>query len=86
MRGLNIDRLHDVVFDVATRANDQLITSRSFKSVPPDAIPCLLNSIETEYYLQQLQKKNFDLFDGGLNLKSLTVPFRLFVNFYRNKY
>ncbi|KAJ3260082.1 hypothetical protein HK103_001158 [Boothiomyces macroporosus] len=71
--------LHDAVFEIATRANDQLLTARTFKT-PKEANPALLYSIPVEYWLQQLEKCDFHLFDPKLTRKSLVLPYRIFKN------
>ncbi|KAJ3178291.1 hypothetical protein HDU87_003603 [Geranomyces variabilis] len=70
--------LEEVVFEVATAANDHLITARSFlKDSPPAAHPALLSAVPAELYLQALEKSNFNLFDPKLSKRNWRLPFRL---------
>ncbi|TPX64560.1 hypothetical protein SpCBS45565_g05818 [Spizellomyces sp. 'palustris'] len=59
--------LEEVAFEVATTANDHLITARSFlKDTPKSALPALLGAIPCDAYLQALEKANFNLFEVKL--------------------
>ncbi|TPX62385.1 hypothetical protein PhCBS80983_g00528 [Powellomyces hirtus] len=70
--------LEEVVFEVATAANDHLITARSFlKESPPQAHPALLSAIPADMYLQALEKANFNIFDPKLGKRNWKLPFRL---------
>ncbi|KAI8817577.1 isoprenoid synthase domain-containing protein [Fimicolochytrium jonesii] len=70
--------LEEVVFEVATAANDQLITARSFMTdMPPAAIPALLPAVPVDLFLQALEKNNFNLFDAKLGKKSWKLHYRL---------
>ncbi|KAJ3158118.1 NADH dehydrogenase (ubiquinone) complex I, assembly factor 6 [Geranomyces michiganensis] len=77
--------LEEVVFEVATAANDHLITARSFlKESPPAAHPALLSAVPAELYLQALERSNFNLFDPKLGKRNWRLPFRLWSS-ARNK-
>ncbi|KAJ3012458.1 hypothetical protein HKX48_006279 [Thoreauomyces humboldtii] len=70
--------LEEAVFEVATAANDHLITARSFlKDSPPAAFPALLAAVPAELYLQALEKANFNVFDPNLGKRSWKLPYRL---------
>ncbi|KAJ3300142.1 NADH dehydrogenase (ubiquinone) complex I, assembly factor 6 [Borealophlyctis nickersoniae] len=72
------EQLEEAVFEVATAANDQLITSRSFaKDTPERAVPALLASIPCEIYLQALEKANFNVFDPSLRKRNWRLPLSL---------
>ncbi|KAI8925781.1 isoprenoid synthase domain-containing protein [Entophlyctis helioformis] len=79
--------LTDAIFTIATRANDQLLTARSFaKDVPKQAVPALLPLIACEHYLKALEKANFNVFDPELQKKSLALPFKLWTSARQSKY
>ncbi|KAL2917313.1 hypothetical protein HK105_202977 [Polyrhizophydium stewartii] len=81
------EKLADAVFAIATRANDQLLTARSFaKDVPAGAVPALLPLTPCESYLQGLQKANFNVFDPALQKRSLSLQFRLWNRARQNTY
>ncbi|KAJ3032257.1 NADH dehydrogenase (ubiquinone) complex I, assembly factor 6 [Rhizophlyctis rosea] len=70
--------LQDAIFEIATTANDHLITARSFaKDVPKRVVPALLSAIPTETYLQELERCNFDIFDKRLHKRGWKVPWRV---------
>ncbi|KAJ8325229.1 hypothetical protein QVD99_005988 [Batrachochytrium dendrobatidis] len=81
------EHLLDAVFTIATRANDQILTARSFsKDVPITAIPALLPLILGDNYLTNLQKANFNVFDPSLQKKSLFLQFYIWNLARKNKY
>ncbi|KAI9000184.1 Squalene/phytoene synthase [Gaertneriomyces semiglobifer] len=70
--------LEEVVFEVATAANDQLITARShLKDCPPTAFPVLLSAVPCNMYLETLEKANFNIFDKSLVKRSWRLPLSL---------
>ncbi|KAI9203095.1 isoprenoid synthase domain-containing protein [Polychytrium aggregatum] len=72
------DRLADAVFEIATLANDHMITARSFaKEIPHAAYPALLGTVTCDVYLKKLERVNFNLFDKSLFKKDLVLPFKL---------
>ncbi|KAI8811637.1 isoprenoid synthase domain-containing protein [Cladochytrium replicatum] len=80
-----LQKLSDVVFEIATSANDQLLhTGTLQKSMPPGGVPALLNATVIQNYLQRLEKANFNVFHPKLQKRSLSLPFRIFLN-HRNK-
>ncbi|KAJ3302401.1 NADH dehydrogenase (ubiquinone) complex I, assembly factor 6 [Kappamyces sp. JEL0829] len=69
----------DVVFDVATRAHDQLLTAKSYADkVDPASLPVLLHALPLQQYLKSLEKADFNLWDARLHQRSLRFIFTLF--------
>ncbi|KAI9493152.1 isoprenoid synthase domain-containing protein [Zychaea mexicana] len=70
--------LEDAIFEVATAANDQLLTARSMlDSVPPSAFPVVLSAVPTARYLEKLEATNFNIFDPSLQRKDWKLPLAL---------
>jgi NADH dehydrogenase [ubiquinone] 1 alpha subcomplex assembly factor 6 len=83
------EKLQNVIFELSTRANDHLLTSKSHlkdllekSSEVKDAAPVLLYMVPLEMYLKDLENSNFDLFDKklafGYDKKRFMLPFRLY--------
>jgi NADH dehydrogenase [ubiquinone] 1 alpha subcomplex assembly factor 6 len=71
-------KLSDVVYDIATRANDQLLTARSFKNdLPIDAYPVLISAIPVDSFLKKLEKVDFNIFDPLIYKKQISLPFKI---------
>ncbi|KAI9277037.1 isoprenoid synthase domain-containing protein [Phascolomyces articulosus] len=74
----HVEGLEDAIFEVATAANDHLLTARSMlKSVPSDAFPVVLSAIPTARYLEKLEATNFNIFDPSLQRKDWKLPLAL---------
>ncbi|TPX31302.1 hypothetical protein SmJEL517_g05316 [Synchytrium microbalum] len=72
------EAFRQVVYEVATAANDQIITARAHgKGVPKEAAPALLLSIPCEEYLKRLEATNFNLFDPKLTQKTWKLPWTI---------
>ncbi|KAH6569673.1 hypothetical protein BASA50_002131 [Batrachochytrium salamandrivorans] len=81
------EKLADAIFTIATRANDQLLTARTFsKDVPKEATATLLPLVIAHNYLTNLEKANFNVFDPALQKRSLWLQFHLWKKFYSHKY
>ncbi|KAL1930794.1 hypothetical protein VTP01DRAFT_10956 [Rhizomucor pusillus] len=77
--------LEDAIFEVATVANDHLLTARSMlKNVPASAFPSLLFAIPSARYLEKLEQVNFNIFDPKLHRKDWKLPIVLW-SAYRNQ-
>jgi NADH dehydrogenase [ubiquinone] 1 alpha subcomplex assembly factor 6 len=75
------------VFETATRANDHLISARTFAaSLPPDAIKVMLHAVPCEQYLNRLQRTNFDLFDTSLMQRTILTPLHIWWNAKRRTF
>ncbi|KAI9020847.1 Squalene/phytoene synthase [Phycomyces nitens] len=73
-----VDGLEDAIFEVATAANDQLLTARSMlETVPRQAFPVLLAAVPYIKYLEKLEKVNFNVFDPSLQRKDWKLPLSL---------
>ncbi|KRX03566.1 Terpenoid synthase [Pseudocohnilembus persalinus] len=86
------DELFDVVLEVAAFAKKCLEEAKQYNSaLPPQAFRAMLHAVEAEYYLEYLEKVNFNVFDRGINSSSyIQLPYRVFVaaksqQFYTNK-
>ncbi|CAG8566575.1 1772_t:CDS:2, partial [Acaulospora morrowiae] len=64
LRSGPVKGLNDAIFEIATLANDHLITARSFlKDVPDEAIPALLSAVPCDAYLKRLENCDFNVFE-----------------------
>lgn len=87
MRNGPSKEFESVVFEVATRANDHLISARTYSdSVPTEAIKIMLHATPCQQYLNRLEKVNFDIFEPKLMLKSLSIPFQIWWNGQQKKF
>ncbi|KAI8144995.1 isoprenoid synthase domain-containing protein [Fennellomyces sp. T-0311] len=74
----HVEGLEDAIFEVATAANDHLLTARSMlKSVPPAAFPVVLSAVPTARFLQKLEAANFNVFEPSLQRKDWKLPLAL---------
>jgi len=64
------DRLREVIYDVASVANDHLRKSRELnKEIPKEALPALQSSAISDIFLTNLRKTNFNIYDETLTKK-----------------
>ncbi|KAJ3363210.1 NADH dehydrogenase (ubiquinone) complex I, assembly factor 6 [Allomyces arbusculus] len=83
------EEISAAVFEIATRANDHLITARShMKSgvVTKDAFPALMPAIPTARWLQRLEKHDFNLFDSRVHQRDALLPLSLWISKYMRKF
>jgi len=75
------DELFDVILEVAAHAKKHLELARSFqKDLPPNAFRAFLQCVEAEYFLENLEKVNFDIFNRSLHAPAYTIiPYRIFM-------
>ncbi|KIP08105.1 hypothetical protein PHLGIDRAFT_23729 [Phlebiopsis gigantea 11061_1 CR5-6] len=83
--------LDDAVFELATVANDHLITAREmFKDtggkVPGVVRPVFLAAVPAAVYLERLEKVNFDAFRPSLQQRSWRLPWRIWLGHYQAKF
>lgn len=74
------EKLADAVFEVATLANDHIITARTHlkESVPAEAFPAFLHAVPTTRYLKQLEECQFNVFDPKLQRRQgFWLPFEV---------
>ncbi|KAL7752007.1 hypothetical protein RI367_002535 [Sorochytrium milnesiophthora] len=72
------EELASAVFELATRANDQIATARShWGDVPDSAKIALAPAVSCARWLQKLEQCNFDLFNGQLHQRDPWLPMRL---------
>ena len=90
--GPKADGLKDVVFEVATQANDHLITARrewenlktkedkkeKNKKAVETAFAGLLPAVPTALYLNRLENCDFDVFHPSLQRREWKLPWRLY--------
>lgn len=84
LRRRDVEGLPDAVFDVATRANDHLISAkvkiRELKesaATKSDASGVFLNAVPSKLYLERLESFNFDATEPKLMKKEWKLPYRL---------
>lgn len=87
----DVDGLNDAVFEVATRANDHLISAKVMlkelqenKKSAKDAElarPVFLSAVPTQMFLARLEKFNFDPTEPKLMKREFLLPYRLWRGF-----
>ncbi|KAK9453743.1 isoprenoid synthase domain-containing protein [Dipodascopsis uninucleata] len=83
-------KLSDAIFEIATHANDQLITARttlkevsSKKKLSDSQFAPLLTSLESKLFLEKLEKQDFDIFSPKLHMRPWTLPWKLYWAYQR---
>lgn len=74
--------LKDAVFEIATRANDHMLTARKMlKEVGAEgrgvAFSTFLPAVPTGMWLEALEKGGFDVFDEKVMRREWTLPWRV---------
>ncbi|CAG4998580.1 unnamed protein product [Parnassius apollo] len=85
LRGVDSEKMRNVAFEIASRANNHLKKARQIK-VPPITNQIFLPAIAVDSYLTKLQKNNFNLFDKSLQCSSTILPFKFYYKRILNKY
>ncbi|RHZ68889.1 hypothetical protein Glove_292g25 [Diversispora epigaea] len=86
-RSGSVEGLNDAIFEIATLANDHLLTARTFlKDISKQALPALLSAVSCDLYLKKLEKYNFNIFEPKLNRKDWKLPIKLWFNYNKNKF
>ncbi|KZT12069.1 uncharacterized protein LAESUDRAFT_720046 [Laetiporus sulphureus 93-53] len=92
-RGGGAQGIDDAVFEFATAANDNLLTSlEMFKQegmrghVPSKARPVFLTGVPTRLYLERLEAVNFDAFHPSLQNRDWKLPWRIWSSYYKATY
>lgn len=81
------ERLNECVFEVATRAHQHLQKARNLaEQVPKEARAILLPAVPISYYLENLQRVNYDIFNGGLKHRGWIWLPELWIKRIRKKY
>lgn len=88
LRKPDVPGLQDAVFEVATRANDHLISAKSklrALTQPADMIKdangVFLNAVPSKLFLERLEGYNFDPTEPKLMKKEWKLPYRLWKGF-----
>ncbi|KAK6363276.1 hypothetical protein TWF730_000717 [Orbilia blumenaviensis] len=76
--------LKDTVFEIATRANDHLITAREMLKRAGEegkgpAFTTFLPAVPTSLYLGRLEKVDFDVFDTSLQRREWRLPWKAYI-------
>ncbi|KAI9345644.1 isoprenoid synthase domain-containing protein [Obelidium mucronatum] len=76
------NQLSDVVFELATLANNHIVTARAEieemkDKFPKVAIPALLSSVPADLYLKRLEQANFDVFNPRLRNRDWRLLYNL---------
>ncbi|KAK7203531.1 Squalene/phytoene synthase [Myxozyma melibiosi] len=82
-------RLADAVFEVATHANDQLITARTMleelidrqggrRKIDDAMFAPALSAVPVRVWLEKLEKADFDLFNPALKIRSWNLPLKMY--------
>lgn len=78
------EELFDAVLEIASHAKKAFdLAVQTYESNPQDfpqhTFRAFLRGVETEYYLENLEKYNFNLFDPNLNSFSpIKLPYRVY--------
>ncbi|KAG2362134.1 isoprenoid synthase domain-containing protein [Suillus spraguei] len=83
--------LEDAVFELATVANDHLLTARDmFKEsggrVPPVAIPVFSAAIPVVSILSTLETVNFNVFDPSLQIRDWRLAWQVWRSYYKRTF
>ncbi|OAX44294.1 hypothetical protein K503DRAFT_729622 [Rhizopogon vinicolor AM-OR11-026] len=83
--------LEDAVFELATVANDHLLTARdTFKEtggrVPSEAMPVFLAAIPVVSILRRLEAINFNAFDPSLQIRDWKLPWQVWRSYYKGSF
>ncbi|XP_060806395.1 NADH dehydrogenase (ubiquinone) complex I, assembly factor 6 isoform X2 [Amyelois transitella] len=85
LRCIDSDKMRNVTFEIASRANHHLTKARSI-TVPKIVNQILLPAVFVDAYLQKLQIQHFNVFSKILQLRTPTLPFQLYYKRLLNKY
>ena len=88
LRRRDVQGLSDAIFEVATRANDHLISAKvkvqdlkADSEITRDIQGILLNAVSPKLYLERLEYYNFDVTEPKLHNKEWKLPYRLWRGF-----
>ncbi|KAJ6261891.1 hypothetical protein Dda_2690 [Drechslerella dactyloides] len=89
--GGTAEGLKDVVFAVATRASDHLITAREMLKHAGDegkgrAFTTFLPAVPTSLYLSRLEKVDFDVFHASLQRREWRLPWKAYIANIRRQF
>ncbi|KAI9297564.1 hypothetical protein K502DRAFT_312675 [Neoconidiobolus thromboides FSU 785] len=77
------ESMKNCIFEVATRANDHLITANSMMRDYQDkqhlkwGFPAVLSGVPTVYLLKKMEGLDFDIFDPGFTQRDWRLPYYL---------
>ncbi|KAI6151369.1 isoprenoid synthase domain-containing protein [Pisolithus thermaeus] len=83
--------LEDAVFELATIANDNMITAREmFKEtggkVPQTVMPLFSAAIPVTSILTRLESVNFDVFHPSLQVRDWKLPWSVYTSYYNRRF
>ncbi|ETW81558.1 hypothetical protein HETIRDRAFT_173241 [Heterobasidion irregulare TC 32-1] len=87
-RGPGAEGIDNAVFEFATAANDHLLTAREmFKEtggkVPQAGMPVFASGVYVASYLERLERANFDVFEGSLQVREWRLPWRVWRSYHK---
>ncbi|KAG1852041.1 isoprenoid synthase domain-containing protein [Suillus tomentosus] len=90
-KGKSSHGLEDAVFELATVANDHLLTARDmFKEsggrVPPDAMPVFSAAIPVVSVLSTLESVNFNVFNPSLQIRDWRLAWQVWRSYYKRTF
>lgn len=90
-KGESSHGLEDAVFELATVANDHLLTARDmFKEsggrVPPDAMPVFSAAIPVVSILSTLEAVNFNVFNPSLQIRDWRLAWQVWRSYYKRTF
>ncbi|KAG1785965.1 isoprenoid synthase domain-containing protein [Suillus plorans] len=90
-KGKSSHGLEDAVFELATVANDHLLTARDmFKEsggrVPPDAMPVFSAAIPVVSILSTLESVNFNVFNPSLQIRDWRLAWQVWRSYYKRTF
>eukprot|EP01095_Lingulamoeba_sp_RSL-Kostka_P013473 TRINITY_DN559_c4_g1_i1.p1 TRINITY_DN559_c4_g1~~TRINITY_DN559_c4_g1_i1.p1 ORF type:complete len:329 (-),score=55.90 TRINITY_DN559_c4_g1_i1:187-1173(-) len=88
IRGTNQEVIEDIVFEIAKVARAHLVHGKQLhEEIPKDSHKALLCSSVPFDYLVQLEKANFNIFDGKANKqRRLFIQYDMLKNYFTKKY
>jgi len=85
-----VGKLKEVVFRIATLANDHLITARKMVAEEPAArgvaFSGFMRAVPTAIYLERLERVDFDPFDSRLQRPDWKLPWRAYRAYTTRKF
>ncbi|KAF7283456.1 NADH dehydrogenase (ubiquinone) complex I, assembly factor 6 homolog sicily [Rhynchophorus ferrugineus] len=87
LRSKESQKLSDCVYEIASRAHQHLVKSRSLiDKVPANGRAALLPAIPVSIYLDRLQELDYNILDHHLQIRTWKLLPSLYINNLRNRY
>lgn len=81
------ESLNNCTYEIAVRAHQHLTKAKSLvEKVPKDIRGVMLPAVPLSYYLNSLEKANYNVFHPSLKIRSWNLLPNLWISNFRNKY